>query len=594
MSRRNRKTQPGQTVGKGNLAKKAADLQGRLVRGQGAASFTNQSLHKDVYNFDQPWSNRDAWLIGDDGQLVKATNYDVWNCTTSADCAAGFTCTAGKCISALDSGTYNHSPSIINSAHETFGSTPDSCPTDEQPQPPPFDPTDDDTTSTHTNCRPKRGDTTKSSCVTGTCGEGGEIIDSDFCDDPACRRNSECSKGSVCKDGECVSGCDSDKQCPDGFRCDRSGSGPDGVGRCVEEDPCQVNADCEGGKVCYVSADAAPGDGGTCIDNPCPSNFTFSGSDCEPKPCNSDDQCGEGEVCGGADEDGNRRCVPEPCSASGGGGDSCPEGSSCKESADGGTSCVPDTCDSNSDCPEGYACAGNGEGGKGCVEDPDLDPDTPPPSNSCKPYCDSAYKSSGEVGSGCSGKVCTECEECVNIRDIFGRSTFHCEEADDVPCTCPGGDEPGLCEKCDQDTGEIVPDDTDCEVCCTAPSIPCTEDCPSGDSDSVEVCVSLANYEASSGGYYVSLAQAAACKSAEQKRKASCDAKGDGCDCDSGMECSQDSHCTAEGLIWAQGSSVAYRLVGKCRSGWSGGVGGTCDVEEIEIPVDPSTGQPTN
>ncbi len=97
---------------------------------------------------------------------------------------------------------------------------------------------------------------------------------------PQCQFNSDCAQGQICRDNACVTGCESDRDCPTNLRCTNSvcefsvgdagpqrdagprdagprdaagtsSSGGDGGGAGGEEDPCNANApNCAAGLVC--------------------------------------------------------------------------------------------------------------------------------------------------------------------------------------------------------------------------------------------------------------------------------------------------------------------------------------------------------
>lgn len=597
MSRRKRNLHPSVDGIGFSRKNKSSPIRGPLERQTGqAASSEQNSLNKQFYSLDQRWASDEAWIVGSDGQLVRLKDYDLAPCTTTGDCASGYVCSAGNCIRAFDAGTARISGDTINQAIAALNldvqGGGQACPDRETVQPP--EGVDDEDVN---SCRPAPGDTTTAPCTTATCGDGDIDPDDTYCDDPLCSEDADCPTGEVCLDGVCVSGCGSDEECPEGFACIQPETG-DGPGVCREADECQNDSECGQGEVCQKIIDpdtGTPSTTGACVVNPCPSGFSYSSGECEPDPCSDDEDCPSGLACLAGSDGGPLGCRPIPC---GGAGDApCTEGLECRVGADGSSACVPTVCESDGDCPVGYACAGPGSAGGGCVADPERDPDTAT-GDSCKNYCDSHFKSTGETKAGCGGLTCSKCAECTSINNIFGQAVSSCQplSESEAPCSCPKGPKPLQCQKCDETSGSIVDDFENCEVCCVAPSAPCAEDCPLGNSDSVKVCINLAGGEFGSDGVYdFAAAQVQACKKAEAERQKSCEDKGGDCDCTvNQLQCTADSQCGGVGgLIWAQGSDTAYRFDGFCNDGWDGNaVGGTCDVTEVPIPVDPVTGQP--
>ncbi len=163
----------------------------------------------------------------------------------------------------------------------------------------------------------------------------------------------------------------------DGAAADNGGVDA-GSGDAVEPSTCETNDDCGGGEVCVD---------GTCVavcfgDGDCPDGLVCDEAANACVDCLDDDDCGDGEVCtdgscigGCADNSecaGGELCQDGVCVALCFSADDCGEGEVC----DGGA-CVPeddggDDCTNSSDCRGGFACVG-GEcipiGGGGCDGD---------------------------------------------------------------------------------------------------------------------------------------------------------------------------------------------------------------------------------
>jgi hypothetical protein len=167
-------------------------------------------------------------------------------------------------------------------------------------------------------------------------------------DRPSCRGDFECPEGSMCTDLGCVEGCSSDEQCPAGTECRE--------GMCIapSENPtpnpgtCTTSADCEGEDL-------------ECIDGVCEIGTG-------PAACDSDDDCGSGEVCVAGEcraddqtcqfssECGEGRvCVNERCTTACSDSNPCGAGQICQDGF-----CVEDLptseCTVNADCGEGRIC----------------------------------------------------------------------------------------------------------------------------------------------------------------------------------------------------------------------------------------------
>ena len=99
----------------------------------------------------------------------------------------------------------------------------------------------------------------------------------------------------------------------------------------------------------------------------------------------------------------------------------------------------------------------------GPCDDWDVEP-------ACTSFCDSYFKSNGVAASGCSGKNCSDCQEC---------SSEVCVNDDSGPCWCkPGNDGCPFCKKCvrgGDDSGDCIKAKGVCTDNCN-----CFVKCPNG------------------------------------------------------------------------------------------------------------------
>ena len=164
-----------------------------------------------------------------------------------------------------------------------------------------------------------------------------------------CQGDADCADCEACAEGTCVFDCtlgEGDACCADGAVCNDDGT-------------CAVV--CAGeGELC-VQTDAVGAE--CCAGFACNSEFVCEAI-AEPVACETDDDCGEGEICCGGfciadieccidDEDPNARCA---------------EGSTCFEGV-----CVF-ACKGDSDCAEGTCCCSDGTCSSECCEDVDNTP----------------------------------------------------------------------------------------------------------------------------------------------------------------------------------------------------------------------------
>ena len=209
---------------------------------------------------------------------------------------------------------------------------------------------------------------------------------------------------------------------------------------------------------CNSSADC--GSGHACIYGQCVKVYTRDGSNYQP------DTCG----------DENVQWAP------------CRKGNVKKGSNDKCGRPTPGDCEKDPVCPGVKCCRQQGDGSIRCVCGPCEQTDWA----RCNPFCDSYYKSFGEVAAGCytkdmdgfgecGGNICDECKYC-------SIHTKACEQPQDesdanfnnLPCWCAGCDEE--CHACDKDPdsstfGDCVYSPANCAECCTQYNYECPQ-CP--------------------------------------------------------------------------------------------------------------------
>jgi hypothetical protein len=173
-----------------------------------------------------------------------------------------------------------------------------------------------------------------------------------------CTDDSECAGNTICQDGRCGQGCNTDAQCPvDGEvcntttnECEFDGCTP---GECRDHEVCDQDlepADCRPDGSCSTDLhctryERSVQDG---IDYIC-----TEGTCTEKPPCESDDECGDGEICR---DDGS-------CGGGCRSDEECLLGEFCDEEA---TICKPG-CNSDVDCGDDGICVAQ-EGGESICE----------------------------------------------------------------------------------------------------------------------------------------------------------------------------------------------------------------------------------
>lgn len=193
------------------------------------------------------------------------------------------------------------------------------------------------------------------------CDEGYAGLTCDRCADGHVR------VGSACVPGSCVD----DSDCNDGNPCD-------GVERCGADRACMagVAVDCGPRGTCRTGdgrCDCEPGWAGAGCGS-CAAGYVLEGGECVEAPCETDEDCADGDPCNGRESCGaGRVCergVAVDCGANGtcesGAGtclcDAGYEGVHCDECADGyvgvAGQCLPEACAEDADCSDGKECNG--------------------------------------------------------------------------------------------------------------------------------------------------------------------------------------------------------------------------------------------
>lgn len=189
---------------------------------------------------------------------------------------------------------------------------------------------------------------------------------------PACAMNSQCSLGELCRGGECVPGCEDDRDCPSQSPfCDVT-LGPQGAcAACLQDTDCPGAGEaCVDGRcaaACSAENPACPDDllcdeaSGLCVDcrgdSDCPLGQICERQVCEAG-CRENRDCPNDLVCG-PDQQCIEGCTTSPT-------DSCPLGMHCDTGA-----CVVGCNGDDARCGEGRVCVLN-EGryrcGVGCMQ----------------------------------------------------------------------------------------------------------------------------------------------------------------------------------------------------------------------------------
>jgi hypothetical protein len=336
-------------------------------------------------------------------------------CRDARDCAAGASCTAGRCGGATPS---DAGACAYNS----------DCPVDQVCR----------AGQCVQECLATRDCAVGSSCVSGRC----EVNGSDG--GTACAYTSDCAVDRVCRAGQCVPECLANRDCAPGLSCDlgrctrSSADGGSGAGceynsQCVSPlacvagvcgPECQDSRDCLSGFVCQAGQCLRPVvDGGaTCTYNSdCPSGKRCSSGACIDE-CRTERDCASGFACQ------NARCVPPGADGGGAldGGSVCLLNSDCRVGFRCGPLgiCIPE-CVTARDCSPGYDCVTQRCLPAGTSADAGVPTGFGTPCNfqsTCAPY---------NLVCGPSG-VCIY--ECLADRDCVTTSGFCCRTS-----RCVGG-----------------------------------------------------------------------------------------------------------------------------------------------------------
>ena len=214
-------------------------------------------------------------------------------------------------------------------------------------------------------------------CIPSACSclDNGEWICTADCGAGVCQPNSACmgdnpqgcTSDSQCTDGEVCGGSDicrpSSCSCTDrGWLCTEDCGGGVCGAACEGPNPagCTDDDDCVDGAVCRDSDECHPGscsctDGGwlcteDCVRRVCEADTGMTCDGPNPQGCTRDNQCGDGQVCGGSDI-----CRPSSCSCT-------DRGWFCTEDCGGGVcqaACEgpnPAGCSEDEDCDDGERC----------------------------------------------------------------------------------------------------------------------------------------------------------------------------------------------------------------------------------------------
>ena len=237
-----------------------------------------------------------------------------------------------------------------------------------------------------------------------------------------------CGPGTVCRDNQCVPGCE-ENTCPDGLLCDE-GRGENG--ECVA---CVDDQQCDDGQRCSQNE---------CVDDcrflaaGCPADLFCDAQSGQCVQCASDDNCGEEQICI------NNQCQ-EGCRDNNG----CRNGQECVQNE-----CVdPPECSENSDCPLGTICQNEQcilgcDANNRCGENQVCDDGT------CEQLC--ATNDQCEAGESCVNQRCEE--GCTNNGQCNGFRGI---------CSIPPGANIGTCVGCEtqQDCFGSTVCDADLRIC---------------------------------------------------------------------------------------------------------------------------------
>lgn len=262
---------------------------------------SNPSLGCVVGNFQPdvqtPLEVRQTWT-----NPGTASNCDVGcggQCTTSADCATGFTCDGGTC---KNSGCVAN-PDICDAtgcqpAQNQCGG---SCWHDE---------------GAWSNCPDGHTCEDPDSNGIGTCQNAGCVANPDICDASNCNPSTNACGERCWGDASAWANCGSGHTCAD--------VGSDGFGTCQLSACVNGTAECNSNNCATITntptptpSPTTPPNTGTPTPTPTPSPTTpFTITECseECDPSGAADQCGEGHICADHDNDGTSSCVLTECS----------------------------------------------------------------------------------------------------------------------------------------------------------------------------------------------------------------------------------------------------------------------------------------
>ncbi|MBW1808698.1 MAG: SUMF1/EgtB/PvdO family nonheme iron enzyme [Deltaproteobacteria bacterium] len=269
---------------------------------------------------------------------------------------------------------------------------------------------------------------------------GGLICSGGVCADrPVCETDGQCEIGEICVEGDCLTGCRSNRDCPGEQRCVEE-IGPNGT--CVE---CELTEECPPGTICQ--------------DYHCVSHCTEH-AHCTPRFCNTTTNecvdCTEDAHC---DDDSGLICEADLCIEGCRTDDDCP-GGTCDQIAH---QCIE--CEAKDDCPLGNLCIEH-QCVQGCEDNRDCPGEL---------LCDNDM---GEHG------ACVECEQDNDCDDLSyvcleGLCVFFCQSDDDCFDPQPACDTlGGVCVACV--TNDHCSAGTICVDLACVPGCQIDDDCPTG------------------------------------------------------------------------------------------------------------------
>ncbi|MEX1112512.1 MAG: Dickkopf N-terminal cysteine-rich domain-containing protein [Candidatus Andersenbacteria bacterium] len=284
------------------------------------------------------------------------------------------------------------------------------CPPTPPPPPPPSP------TPTPPPCPP--GAAACPECTADAHCAAGEVcdLDTNICEDEpgACRTLADCTGGQVCEAGQCVPSCSDDADCGSGKICNVN------TGICTL--PCNG-----GGVSCPLNLVCNP-ENGLCENPPTPTplpacigNGCSGGAWCDPgegtckPPCDSDIQCGYGQVCSDNGDGSGQHCE----------NDGPPDGE----------------CTSDNECPSGQECSNGTCGGSWCSpSDPII---------ICnQPTLDPGCSTSANCALGGRWVTNYELEEHTSYDPICGSYTWASCAPKTAWAACPSCDDPPTSRQC--------------------------------------------------------------------------------------------------------------------------------------------------